>query len=157
MKALVLTLALTACSSGYDAVHVSHTFTATDPGIREELSRDLARISAATGITDLRVGAGGIPIMYANDIPDTDCDCTHVRELRGNWWTDHISLRLTRGEGCWNEETSLLHELIHALAPNAEHAESGLFHTSIQSDKLGPEAVTALCSHVECSAFNPEM
>jgi hypothetical protein len=156
MKALFLILALTACSSEYHAGRVSHTFTATDPAVREELSRDLARISSATGIADLRVGADGIPVVRATDIPDTDCDCTHVRELHGDWWTDHISLGMTRGAGCWDEETSLLHELIHALAPSADHAESGLFRASIQSDKLDSEAVAILCSHVECSGFNPE-
>lgn len=162
MLACALLLLDTGCSASEsesgDVVLLANTFTTEDPVVREELERNLARISEATGIVGLSVGDDGIPVARVADFDaDHNCDVTRVSHVGSDWRTNRISLGPVRGPGCWDEETSLLHELIHALAPSAEHAQSGLFAGAIQDDKLDAEAVTILCAHVECSVFNPEI
>jgi len=126
----------------------------------------LARFAAATGRADLSIAKGGVPIIFTEDLVDpldghVACAITvAVYAGNGPYFTQRIEIDPTPPELCpaWN--VSLMHELIHALAPHSEHSanEASLFAPQIPSGvrSIDESALLALCSEFDCHAFAPE-
>lgn len=144
------------------------TFTAAGEGISDMLGDDLARWSAATGREIRADAAAGIPVVWQEAIPSAlldpvtgerleDCGFTEASGFLGRGlWTQSIHIDPTPPPGCPETSVTLLHELIHALAPDQSHAQHGLFASSSEHDWIDEEALSALCSEFPCEAFDPE-
>lgn len=146
------------------------TFAPVDARAAAVLAPELERWSKATG-RDLTVAAGGVPVVWAEDLrapcsddPSRECiDCakTVVSGFRGGpLWTQRIELDPTPPGGCPAPEVSLLHELIHAMAPTAEHVRGdSLFATStgVNPRPIDSAALSRLCETFDCAFFRPEM
>lgn len=141
------------------------------PGLEDAVLESVLRLSAAAGRFDLRVDPTGIPVRFQEHILSTDptfvdeagnlrevCAQTYaVKMAEGPWLTQEIAVDPTPGEGCPALlELSVLHEMIHALAPAAPHAPRGLFAVVIESDHIDEPALVQLCSEFDCQAFVPE-
>lgn len=132
----------------------------------------LARFAAATGRADLRIEESGVPIVFRENLvsdpldlkpdgaPVERCAITTVAYIPGGPnVTQRIEIDPTPPVGCPNPWLSLLHEMIHALAPNTPHTETGLYAPVIpQGTKTIDEtSLIALCSEFACQDFAPEL
>lgn len=129
----------------------------------------LQRLGAATGRTDLAIDPGGVPVVYAAGLlsgnldalghPILDCArTTIVRFDGGPGYAQKIEVDPTARPDCPDAARSVMHELIHALAPDVEHApDPSLFAVHIRSARTYDEpALTQLCSEFDCLSFEPE-
>jgi hypothetical protein len=140
-------------------------FTPAGEGMHDVAKAALARMGRATGREFPTDGQLGIPILWQETIIDAqgieDCAQTIVKGFAGQkMWTQAIYLDPTPPDGCPSPETSLLHELIHALAPEAEHVEvDSLFYKSTgwQNRKIDAAALGRLCETFDCLEFRPEI
>jgi hypothetical protein len=133
-------------------------YTAVGEGIYDELSSALARLKSATGRDDLGTDPqAGIPVSWDDTIDD--CGQTIVMgPSLDNMYAQRILLsQAAVGKNCPEVQETLVHELIHAMAPDATHAISGIFAPSSQSDKIDSLALDKLCSQFDCDLFNPEL
>lgn len=150
-------------------------FTPVGEGMYGILKQNLQRISYATGRFDLTIDPqAGIPVMWQTPIMNpqnkSKRDCGHT-EISGFVYGHNRSLFADSSDAytqsvavdqnapfCWEPEVSLLHELIHALAPKQHHVETddSLFSASAQDNYLDEPALTKLCSEFDCLLFRPE-
>src|SRR4051812_33121464 len=132
-------------------------YTAIDDRMYEFLSNGLARFRVATERTDLVTDVqSGIPVIWREHLMGTDADTGEPMEmcamtdsigyLPGRMYTQRISVDPTPPDGCPSSETSLLHELIHALAPEAEHVDSAkaLFYYKTGSSDIDYSSLAVL-------------
>lgn len=138
-------------------------FAPAGEGISDELAPALARYRAATGRDDLGTdNQSGIPVVWQDDLPldangKENCGQTVTMGLPGgHMWTQAIRIDPHPSANCPSIQETLMHELIHALAPNQSHAQHGLFARASEHDWIDDEALSALCSEFRCAAFAPE-
>ncbi len=137
----------------------------------------LRRFNAATGRTDLGIAnEGGVPVLLTEHLIGTDptyvnedgspkevCALTTAVGMPGaRMFTQKIEIDPTPPEGCPNIWLSLLHETIHSLAPNVQHAATGVFAPVIEQPMNGAKAIdeaalVQLCSEFRCNDFVPEL
>lgn len=150
-------------------------FTAVGEDMYGLVKQDLERISYATGRFDLTTDPqAGIPVMWQSPIPNlrdkskSDCGSTQVTgfvyghgdslfDASSDAYTQSIAID-RNAKFCSAPGVSLLHELIHALAPKQSHVETddSLFSVVAHTDYLDEKALTKLCSEFDCLIFNPE-
>jgi hypothetical protein len=129
----------------------------------------LKRFRAATGRDDLRIEDGGVPVLFREHIlpakPELDeagnpkevCALTTAVSLNGGRnYAQRIEIDPTPPPFCPDAGLSILHELIHALAPDVDHAERGLFAPSIGGPTIDEPAMVQLCTEFDCQEFVPE-
>lgn len=158
----VLVLALTCCGGG-EAEPSRAIVLSPEPALAELTQEWASRWSVATGIPVL-VGEGGIPVMGVDSIPDEDgkppCGRTQNLFSGGEFLrTDNIRVDTTPSERCAAWGYALGHEIAHAIAPGITHPDEGLLRAPQRRGvELGidAEALAAVCSAVECPAFQPE-
>lgn len=137
-------------------------FAPAGEGMSDELASALARYRAATGRDDLGTDQSGIPVVWEDDLPldsngKENCGQTVTMGLPGgHMWTQVVRIDPHPSADCPSIQETLLHELIHAMAPNQSHAQHGLFARASEHDWIDEEALSALCSEFRCAAFNPE-
>jgi hypothetical protein len=127
----------------------------------EEMS---TRYEAATGRSFEVSSHGFVRVELQDEIPSVskpgafDCGQTVTSRYDGDGSIVRVRVLLdpTPPDSCSDMLTSLLHEAIHALAPDAEHAAEGLFARSAKGSKIDEPALGALCPHFGCYAFQPE-
>lgn len=122
----------------------------------------LKRFRVATGRADLRIADGGVPVLFREHIltsaGEEVCALTTAVSLNGGPnYTQRIEVDPTPPPFCPSADLSILHELIHALAPDVDHAESGLFAPTIGGSHLDEPAMVQLCSGFDCQTFVPEV
>lgn len=146
-------------------------YVAAGEGIGPMLERSLGRWGKATGRTDLGTSPGGIPVIWQEDLADPVVpgmfDCAYTRGVeflrngvRGRGWTQVIELDPTPPDGCPAPELSLLHELIHAMAPRTRHVMGDSLFAASTGPAMRPIdalALEALCSGFDCWSFEPEL
>jgi len=124
----------------------------------------LERIALATGRDDLRIEDDGLPIEHESPImvkSERVCGLTNVAALRvkektGAWRPQRIAVEPEKLDGCPGWDVTVLHEMIHALAPNAAHAETGVFSEHATGGVLDESSLAVLCSGLDCRWFDPE-
>lgn len=140
------------------------TYTAVGEGVYRILAPALKRYQRATGRSDLWLDPqAGIPVMFREDLStDGKIDCANTTTTgRNGWWrTQKIEIDPTPPEGCPDPGVSLLHELIHAMHPSAQHVEdeASLFtaNASTGYDQIDEAALERLCEGFACETFQPE-
>jgi hypothetical protein len=178
LAVLLLVLLSSACGAaqereGCGQFRCEPEVTAFDPAPELLLATEveLARLARATGRDDLRVSPGGVPVVLVEDIVAEHpaswnvnaeaCGQTvtvtwnHRLPLRS--YTQEIQIDPTEPANCHGMRATLMHEMIHALAPDAAHRpDSEVFADATRSNRLDAPALEALCSQFECALFNPE-
>lgn len=154
-------VALLVGCAGAEAVHepgppVSTYFWTDEPQLVGSLSAAVEALAAATGRADVTIDATGVPVVYGDDMfnprrGDFDCARTEYRMARHTILPARIRLDATPDELCMPSESQLLHEAIHALAPEAEHTETGVFSERGSTDGVvDAESLARLCEHFAC-------
>lgn len=155
------------------------TYTAIGAGMYAVLAPIMERYRVATGRYDLRTDPqAGIPVRWQERLlhqdPDEtggyalngdgslveDCAQTETQGIHGHWMrTQAILVDPTPAPGCPDPSVSLSHELIHALAPMAQH----VLVDSLFARSTGPAwrpvdatALERLCETFVCADFVPE-
>lgn len=143
-------------------------FTVAGEGLHAPFLAAMGRMAAATGRQLSTDPQGGIPVVWREDTrtPPTlkdptgrpACANTTASGMKGGrMYTQRIEIDPTPPPGCPGPELSLVHELIHALAPDAVHLlEPSLFSFDIERSTLDAGALVELCAHFDCNAFEPE-
>lgn len=145
-------------------------FTVAGEGLHAPFLAAMGRMAAATGRQLSTDPQGGIPVVWRADIrtqptPENptglpSCANTIASGVPGGrMFTQRIEVNSTRLPGCPGPELSLLHELIHALAPMAEHVDvDSLFASSTGKDMrpIDAPALERLCEFFACDNFAPE-
>lgn len=147
------------------------TFTPAGEGMYDLVKFNLERISYATGRFDLTTDPqAGIPVLWKSPILVKGKRTCALTEISG-FVFGHGSLQSDSSDMytqviyvdrdmpfCPDNETSILHELIHALAPKRDHAKDGtsVFSAVAATDYLDEPALVQLCSEFNCLDFNPE-
>lgn len=148
------------------------TFAPT-PGLAADTESILARLRKVTGRDDLRIDPAGVPIRYVDAIVGADAsgECGQTEIASWNNGAEPSPIRFTQEiridpappEGCPRPYVALMHEMIHALAPHAEHVPApsvfanGFNWTDLdKSEHFDEAASTALCGEFACAAFEPE-
>ncbi len=121
------------------------------------------RVARATGRDDVTAEPGGIPVIFQEELLSKDgqpaCGLT-LGKSYPNTPDEVFDLSVlvdpTPPPGCPPVHITVLHEMIHALSPGAEHSEAGVFHAHGAGALLEETSLTALCAGFECLAFAPE-
>lgn len=114
------------------------------------------RIADATGRADVRVDESGLPVVYADDMfnrarGDFDCAQTELVVDHADLVAASIRVDRTPAAGCMPTVAVLMHEVIHALAPTAEHTTTGVFSERGSADGgLDAASLDRLCEHIHC-------
>jgi hypothetical protein len=150
------------------------TYTATDDGMLEILNPALERYSDATGRALSTDPTAGIPVIWREHLEDSEGaideatglvmeDCAYTSSVgwpeSGMVFAQAIYLDPTPPDGCPEPAVSLLHELIHAMAPMSKHVDSdSLFAASTgpMERDIDATALERLCENFDCLAFRPE-
>ena len=156
--AITVAMVVLSCTEPQKQWIEATAFTPIGEGMHETLQKDLDRISNATGRYDLIVvPESGIPVSWKtplyNKKGEHACGNTVTKSHRT------LDVYISKDEPfCPPNEVSLLHELIHALAPQADHVstDDSVFSNIAHTDYLDEPALLALCSHFDCLEFNPE-
>lgn len=165
--------AINACGADRRCLPGSTTF-APDPELVDMVTDATARWSRASGNGAVQAADGGIPVRHVSGLVSADgnpaCSLTGWIDFHGGpmagrrvvqwieldsntpeFWIDGQLMR------CPDEMHSLMHEIVHALAPHAAHAASGLFATRTEGNGLiDAQALAQLCSEADCLKFKPE-
>lgn len=140
------------------------SFTSTDPAFEAEASAVAERWNAAAGL-GLRVGAAGVPINVVDQAYDHEghavCGTTLVQmNVFNTRVVGIIRIDVTRDSpACKSASDILLHEIVHAFAPDAEHTATGMFkdtYTDRLPEPIDEPVLIEACSHTECRGFQPE-
>lgn len=143
---------------------------APEPGLLAATEQALERFRVATGRTDLAIDPAGIPVVWADELITDERDestgeliracgmTTAVRMKPGPFVTQRIQIDPSPGPGCPDAGLSIMHELIHALAPAVGHSTDpeSLFYKNIHRRIIDESALIQLCSGFECNDFIPE-
>lgn len=138
---------------------------APDPALQDEAWDALQRIGEATGRWDLELDDDGLPVTYAEGLETLDTEtgemvpiCGLTTVARGkDEWPQSVEIELHPIDGCATGNTSVIHEFIHVLAPNAAHSSEGVFNGySAGGPLLEETSLEALCGEFECLIFAPE-
>ena len=125
-----------------------------------------ARVTAASGI-ELDLGPDGLPVVLTDNPPPAPdsglplCAAT-LFELEGSAQLIELAADpAAHGMFCADQETTLVHELIHALAPEAQHLagdtrERVFEKAAYPGSMLEVLSLSELCSHADCTVFQPE-
>lgn len=165
----VLLLLLTCCSGENpyaDAIEPPGVFLTVsfDDATRLPGERALARINAATG-GSLREAADGVAVAGEGHVFGLDGDevcggteLTWYAETKELVKVGPILIATESDVGCNSLESTILHELLHAMIGEANvHADSGVFHAvSGHGEALNEASLEAVCSRIYCPEFNPE-
>jgi hypothetical protein len=168
----VVLLAVVGCGAPEPDAELCGLTLSPDAALFEETEAAAARWSAATGC-DIRVGAGGVPVLAqarvfvvpdaeGARVADTDPDGTateacgaaagHRRQLDG--WTVYVAT--SPRVFCPTAHGALPHELGHVLAASGGHAESGLMRNSATVDPIDEASLAFVCGAFPCATFAPE-
>ncbi len=137
---------------------------APDPELVLYTQAALTRIARATGRTDLVIHEDGLPVeldgpLMAHTEDGTEvpaCGVTPASKTgSGPWIAQRVAIDPEPLPGCPDLQVTVLHEIMHALAPEARHAETGIFSVH-GGGRLNDDSLTALCSEFACQAFQPE-
>lgn len=170
LTGLMVALVLSGCSSAevqtdeWCETHrceVAETTFDPEPGLLVYTEAMIARISRATGRTDLAIAAGGIPVRAIEEMADVDgvpqCGKTPWSHRGdGPSWIQYIAVDPTPNPRCIPIGDTLVHEAIHALSPGVDHRGLGVFNANASSGTLDADALGALCDGFDCQTFNPE-
>jgi hypothetical protein len=160
---LVSLLAFFGCGSiEADPVYPTPTtFFPKDPADLPDVQAAVDRLVAATGRTDIAVAPGGVPIELVDDVQvagHSACGGTFERLLDGTFFTQIRRDPPARPDFCMNRSSTILHEAIHALAPDSVHSDSGIFTSNAnRDDRLDSASLEALCAEIDCPIFAPEL
>jgi hypothetical protein len=165
MKLAVLALFALGCSASYEeqwcSTHRCEEVRTFDPAPELEAytAANIDRLSRATGTEVLAEEAGGVPIVFQEALLTDgreDCAQTEAMTIGGPLYTQIIRLDPTPPRGCPPVNVTLLHEMIHALAPGVQHAAHGIFAKVAGGSKLDTDALVQLCSMFDCQEMVPE-
>lgn len=122
----------------------------------------VTRLAAATGRTDIAVQPGGILVSLVDDaIVMGQSACAGTFRPADGHSPPFIQVRrgaAPEGKYCMDRVSTMLHEAIHALAPDAVHSDSGVFRMKANRDHhLDAASLEALCTDFACSSFEPEL
>jgi hypothetical protein len=121
------------------------------------------RLARATGRDDIRTETGGIPVGYRRGLVDPEdpkklnCAQTHISRL------GHVVKKIAiyvdpDRQPCASLPAMLVHEGMHAIAPDAEHSETGIFdRRGGRTSYIDADSLSTVCASFECSAFVPEL
>lgn len=163
MRGYILATLALACgpAGGTPGAPVGATvFWANDAGLRALVESGTARLAAATGRPDIETRIDGVPVEYVED--PTDAGGTRACAITwkdGAGFVHDIVIDPTPAPlRCLTPPAVVVHELMHALAPFAEHTERGLFalHANADATRIDEAALMQVCAKFECLAFNPE-
>lgn len=128
------------------------------PALEGATHQALVRLERATGL-ELTIDADGLPLAIDDRVPPEFCGET-VQHLDafGVKAPQRIEIRRATSAECGSIVGSVLHELIHAIAPQSEHAATGVFSEfrAETNDLLDAASLEALCSQVPCERETPE-
>lgn len=167
-EAIFVVALASACSS--PAAHVdvaapgrAPSFTTDEPELVAAVDEMATLLAAATGRADIRLDDGGVPVIFSDNMfnrarGDFDCAQTELVFDDGELVAASIRVDRTPAAGCMPTIGLLIHEAIHALAPEAEHTSSGIFSDRGSVDgSLDPESVARLCESFRCTgSHRPE-
>lgn len=128
------------------------------PELEAYTAAGIDRLSRATGTNVLREEASGVPVVLREHLmTDGTEDCGQTLAVGyGTLYTQIVMVDPTPPNGCPPIHVTLLHEMIHALAPGVEHAAHGIFAVRAGGSKLDDEALVQLCSEFLCQEMVPE-
>ena len=160
-------LALGAVACGAHPVRQESSGATVDSAAADDLDSllgsALGRLRGATGRYDLEQAPGGLPVVWADDLSDRRgrpaCSLTTVERYPGTGWSPLLIQLDPTPHFCSEALPSLLHELIHSLAPDAPHVEEPgwLFSDGVgRSTVLDEPSLLRLCEYFRCDAFSPE-
>lgn len=156
--AITVAMVVLSCTEPPEPWIEATAFTPIGEGMQETLQRDLGRISNATGRYDLIVAPeSGIPVSWKTPLYNKKGEHACGNTAVGKKSHQVQAVYISKDEPfCPPNEVSLLHELIHALAPQADHVDDSVFSDIAHTDYLDESALLALCSYFDCLEFNPE-
>lgn len=160
MKKLLLLTVFFGCAAAADpAPALPVTFWTDEVTARPMLAHAVARMAEATG-RDISMAEGGIPVIFKPEARDplTGEGLCGVTVARGNGQVLYLEISNGGDRRCMVTEATLLHEMIHALAPGLPHTDQGTLFGP-KADKtawIDEESLGRLCESFECHAFNPE-
>lgn len=129
-----------------------------EPELVAVAREDGKRWNDAAGL-DIRVGDTGVPIRLVDQVYDPSgglaCGVTVVERDDTGKVTGIVRIDLTRND---SPRDCLLHEMLHAFAPQAQHLPEGMFaeHGDTSTWRIDPATLTEACSHVDCTVYQPE-
>lgn len=129
------------------------------PELEAYMTAGIDRLSRATGTGFLCEEASGVPVVFREHLTEKDGteDCGQtIAAGHGVHYAQIIMIDPTPPEGCSPIQVTLLHEMIHALAPGVQHATHGIFAAQAVGSKLDEEALVQLCSVFPCQEMIPE-
>lgn len=134
------------------------TFWTDAPALAQPLETATYRLAHATGRA-VSVEPDGVPVLSVPEPRDVGgrltCAVTSV-DSDGHVYDIQIDDH-PEGFACHSATGTLIHELMHALAPFAPHSETGLFALTANTTSWIDEAsLTRLCEYFDCWAFRPE-
>lgn len=146
---------------GEDVEPQRTTFWSDDPELRPYVEQMAARLSKATGRRDIFVEPGGIPVTFGKPLYFGEPVCAltqHSAYADGSAIPLDMTIDPEPPAGfCMPLVATLLHEGIHALAPNLPHTLAGIFQERAGTvSRIDSESLAALCSELACNAFEPE-
>lgn len=120
------------------------------PALADATQLAAERWSAATGC-DVRVGAGGVPVVHV-----TGLTTTRGKRAAGAWrhTGDNVCKRIDIDDELGGPRT-VAHEVGHCLGAHG-HASSGLTAEGAGSGVIDAATLEHVCSQVPCSAFSIE-
>jgi hypothetical protein len=149
-------------------------FESMEPELDRYVEAMAIRLAKATGRKDIRVEAGGIPVRFRERLLDPEdlargvenevCAHTVSRFIRdddgqriiGSSMVQAIYIDPTPPERCAPVNIVVLHEGMHAIAPEAEHSSRGAFHPYAEDSYIDETSLESICSFFGCQEFNPE-
>jgi hypothetical protein len=133
-------------------------FWAEFPELRARVIDGTGRLARATGRDDIAVERGGVPVTMVHDLEDFGRPVC-ARTLR-NGHNDAIGIELHANPPsgyCRDLTSEFIHEAMHAMAPEADHADSGIFAPAANPTVwIDDVSLATFCGSFECAAFTPE-
>lgn len=160
---LLTMVGLFACSPELSELRPSF---APEASLQAYTEAAVTRYVAATGRTDIAIDQDqGVPVLYGEDLTKVGEDGKEIQlcgmtswETVGGRFTDAvIYIDPTPPDGCPPAHVVELHEFIHAMAPDTNHTDRGLFAlTNDGTSQIDSTSLSELCSRFDCELFNPE-
>ncbi len=152
----LLALILAGCASAAPTAPATTSFTTADPELASVLQEATDRMSAATGREDIALSEDGIRVTLRDEVLLFGKPVCAATFKQGD--TTFIDVARNPPAGyCMPRTATILHEMIHALSPDAEHTDTGLFRQHAGNAwTLDEASLSRLCEGFECHAFQPE-
>jgi len=152
--------------AAHEPVPVGSTFASLEPELDAYVDAMAVRLARATGRHDVAASPdGAIPVYFLDGMtsvrPDTgevveDCGNTLWRSQDGVFVSVEIRIDPTPAPNCPPIQVTLLHEGMHGLAPDAAHADRGVFAEAAQGSRVDMPALERVCSSFECLTMTVE-